>query len=140
MDVEKRLHIQQTCLDLVWRFHLYLDRLDVPGVMGLLADDAVWDQKRIGLLKGKAEIEKYVRSKKPSNSMHLISNVVIDVIDEDHAEGSMYFAYFLGEGAPDTLSPMNGPNSVGFYKDKFVRTKAGWKFAYRDPHTIFRKA
>jgi 3-phenylpropionate/cinnamic acid dioxygenase small subunit len=64
-------------------------------------------------------------------SMHVISNVRIDVLSEDAAEGTAYVAaYVKAQGAQGT-APAVAPTVVGIYRDTFRRTGEGWRFATR---------
>jgi hypothetical protein len=68
--------------------------------------------------------------------MHVTTNILIDVIDEDHAKGRAYYSfYYDGEGR--NPAPIVGPMAVGQYRDEFVRTDAGWRFSFREPNNIF---
>lgn len=70
---------------------------------------------------GRDAILKAFFARPARTTRHVCSNVVIDVIDADHAVGESAMLLFTGEGPP----------KVGSFHDRFVRTQAGWRFAER---------
>ena len=76
-------------------------------------------------------------------SRHVLTNIYINVIDEDHAEGISYLTLYRHEGqniGGDESGPreISGPAAVGHYSDTFRRTNEGWRFASRTLHFDFR--
>ncbi|MFZ5833791.1 MAG: nuclear transport factor 2 family protein [Pseudomonadota bacterium] len=79
---------------------------------------------------------------RPANrkALHLVTNIHVSVLDENHAEGISYITLFRadhdGPGpVPDTL-----PMLAGYMEDKYVRTPAGWKFSARKASMLFMKS
>ena len=67
------------------------------------------------------------------------TNILIDVVDENHAKGRAYYTfYYDGEGRDPAL--LTGPMAVGQYRDEFIRTAEGWKFSHREPKNVFMRA
>jgi hypothetical protein len=65
-------------------------------------------------------------------SRHVCNNLLVDVIDEDNATGTVYLTLYRHDGEEDrSFSPIEGPVLVGEYQDRFVRTAEGWRFAER---------
>ena len=65
-------------------------------------------------------------------SRHVCNNLLIDVIDEDNATGTVYLTLYRHDGEEDrSHSPIDGPSLVGEYRDRFVRTAEGWRFCER---------
>jgi hypothetical protein len=137
MNERDRQAIEQACARLVTAFHLHIDAFEHDAVLALFAPDAVWIHPMAGPLRGIAACKAYLDSKstKPT-AMHVTTNILIDVIDEDHAKGRAYYSfYYDGEGR--NPAPIVGPMAVGQYRDEFVRTDAGWRFSFREPNNIF---
>ncbi len=66
---------------------------------------------------------------------HVTTNIVIDVLDERSASGIAYFTVYRASTSEGPSEVLNfRPASVGHYKDKFVKTTEGWKFAERIGH------
>ena len=65
-------------------------------------------------------------------SRHVCNNLLVDVVDADHANGVVYLTLYRHDGDEDRrVSPLPGPQIVGEYRDRFVRTPDGWRFAER---------
>ena len=73
------------------------------------------------IIEGQAAILAAFRSRPPRTTRHICSNVVIEVLGLDHAEGESAMLLFTGEGPP----------KVGSFHDRFIRIEGGWRFAER---------
>jgi ketosteroid isomerase-like protein len=137
MNDRDRQAIEQACARLVTAFHVHIDAFEHDAVLNLFAKDAVWVHPMAGTLTGEAEFKAYLDSKstKPQ-AMHVTTNILIDVIDEDHAKGRAYYTfYYDGEGRDPAV--LETPMAVGQYRDEFIRTADGWKFSHRHPKNVF---
>ena len=66
-------------------------------------------------------------------SRHVCNNLLIDVIDEDHAESVVYLTLYRHDHEkPKALAPLESPFMVGEYRDRFIRTPDGWRIAHRE--------
>jgi hypothetical protein len=139
MNERDRQSIEQACARLVTAFHVHIDAFEHDAVLNLFASDAVWVHPMAGTLRGHAAFQAYLDSKstKPQ-AMHITTNILIDVLDENHAKGRAYYTfYYDGEGrAPAVLDV---PMAVGQYRDEFIRTEQGWKFSFREPKNVFMR-
>jgi hypothetical protein len=135
MTESERTQIERACERIVTLYCHYVDHGEAARIADLFAKDGVWrspqvtmdgiDELRQGFAQRQANRERMSR--------HVCNNCLIDVIDEDHAEGLVYLTLFRHDGDPErTLSPLEGPELVGEYRDKFVRTPDGWRFAERE--------
>lgn len=115
--------IEQDCAKLVARYANLNDAGCWTEVADLYAEDGrmsrptapdVW-------IVGRAAILNAFLARPARTTRHVCSNVVIDVIDADHAVGESAMLLFTGDGAP----------KVGSFHDRFIRTDAGWRFAER---------
>jgi len=62
------------------------------------------------------------------------NNVIVDVIDEDHATGHSYWTHQQHRtpgGRPDTALPYKEPHVVGKFSDEYRRVNGEWKFSKR---------
>ena len=73
---------------------------------------------------------------------HLITNLIVDVVDGDHARCRMYATLFTG----DTANPAHNPafglladhnKFIGIIEDDYVRTPAGWRIEERSGSITF---
>ncbi len=137
MNERDRQAIEQACARLVTAFHVHIDAFEHDAVLNLFADDAIWIHPMAGPLHGRAAFQAYLDSKstKPQ-AMHITTNILIDVIDENRAKGRAYYTFYY-DGNGGVPAVLDTPMAVGQYRDEFIRTDAGWKFAHREPKNIF---
>ena len=119
-----------------------VDFRDYDSFVDLFVEDGVLDTGKP--LEGKATIA-HALSRRPDElrSRHVLTNIFIDVVNENEARGISYLSLYRHIG-PESLSAdavaFDGPAAVGHYEDRFVRTTAGWKFKRRKLHIDFRSA
>jgi hypothetical protein len=138
MTESERFAIEQACTRLVTAFHVHIDAFEHDAVIGLFAPDATWVHPMAGRLEGHAAFKAYLDSKSTQpTAMHMTTNILIEVIDENHARGRAYYAFYY-DGQGRNPAPVTGPMAVGHYRDEFVRTdEDGWRFSFRQPTNIF---
>ncbi|KAA9163264.1 nuclear transport factor 2 family protein [Amycolatopsis acidicola] len=134
MDDLQRLVIEQACRQLMARYCLHLDHLELDEFAGLWAPDGVYkpaaSPERI---VGRPAILEWAHAY-PKNRFgrHLSANEVVDVVDAEHATGSSYAVVFREpDPRPGILSSRVTPRSVAEYRDEFRLTEGGWRFASR---------
>jgi hypothetical protein len=134
MDDFQGLLAERACRRLYVTYHVDVDAYRHDAIVALFADDAVWHHNS-GALRGHADIAGYLASKSTNPIvLHVVSNVLIDVRDENNAAGVAYVTVFYAEPAdPPTLG---APVVLVTYRDTFRRTSAGWCFAPVDPQPL----
>ena len=143
MDNAIRRVIEHACQHLSIAYAHTADFGHDAAFANLFTDDAVLETSLVQV-RGKAEIEASMK-KRPAElrSRHIITNMLIDVIDEDHARGLSYLSLYRHVG-PESLQSepidVSGPAIIGHYDDRFVRTPMGWRFERRKLHVAFRRA
>ena len=104
-------------------------------IADLFTEDGVWTSPEL-TMDGREEIEKGMGQRQANTarmSRHVCNNLLVDVIDEDHAEGTVYLTLYRHDGEPGRqTSPLPGAVMVGEYRDRFVRTPDGWRIAHRE--------
>lgn len=139
MDDLQRLLIERACERLVKTYANRIDAYDYDGFMQLWSDDAVWNvlgkewRGLDGVRAGLAVRDTTMICR------HFVTNIVIDAIDADHAQGYCYSIAFralnMRGKAP---APMDEPQFIVEYHDSFVRSpQRGWLFARRDITAAF---
>lgn len=110
-------------------YALYNDTFRVDELVDLFTDDAVFDMRPAGLdrYEGREAIRDFFEREKRalSHVMHLTANHRIDV-EGDTASGT---AYFLAIGVTRREGREN--SARGYYDDRYVRTRLGWRFVTR---------
>lgn len=141
MDPLQKLAIRGACEELVTRYCHYVDHGQAARVAELFTDDGEWASGRT-VMKGRAELAAGFRRRQDNAarmSRHVCQNFLCEVIDEDHAEGVVYLTLYRHDGEPGrAVSPLDEqPELVGEYRDRFVRTVDGWRFARREIDVSF---
>ena len=113
-----------------------MDHGEAARIADLFAKDGAWRSPEV-TMQGADEVRagfERRQAQKGRMSRHVCNNLVVDVIDEDHAEGCVYLTLYRHDGEEGrALSPMEDqPVLVGEYRDRFVRTSDGWRFADRE--------
>jgi ketosteroid isomerase-like protein len=106
-----------------------LDACHFADVAACFAADGEWTTD-YGAARGPAEIEAFIRGIVPVKGegpqrKHYITNIIIRV-DGDTA--SAVSDYLIIRESESGLIPVMG----GTYKDRFVRTPAGWRFSRKE--------
>jgi hypothetical protein len=134
MDSTEILDIERECEHLVKLYCHYVDHGQAERVGELFAKDGVWrgsQQEYHGL----DEIQQALKTRQANQermSRHICTNVLIEAVDSDHATGTAYLIVYRHDGKIGReVSPLPGPDVVGEYRDKFVRTSDGWKIQER---------
>lgn len=134
MDILQRIACERDCERLVNTYANRIDAYDYDGFMELWTDDAVWNV--LGRVwTGKAGIRQGLEVRDPTMiCRHLVTNIVIDVIDQDRASGVCYTIAYRALNQRDRApGPLDFPQFLVDYRDVFARDpRRGWLFARRD--------
>jgi hypothetical protein len=141
MEMSKRIAIERECQRLVTVYCHYVDHGVAEKIADLFTDDGQWLSPEIKMI-GKEQIKNGFALRQANAarmSRHVCNNLLVDVIDEDNAEGVVYLTLYRHDGeAGRKISPMDGqPVLVGEYRDRFVRTDDGWRFSKREIDVSF---
>lgn len=120
--IERRA-IEWDCTRLVHTYANLNDARDWHAVAELYVDDGIMTRPSApdSPIVGREAILAAFLSRPLRMTRHVCANVVIDVIDRDHATGSSAMLLYTSTAAP----------IVGAFTDRFVLTSIGWRFAER---------
>ncbi len=141
LTAEQRLDIQRDVQDLIFRFFLHLDEQEYDQLAQLMAPSGTWLRNNV-LLKGPESVREAMRTRPVGfTTRHLITNIIFDCPDQDHAEATYYMTVFVhtGETRPTAPVPIDLPMHVSTFRQKFVRTPQGWRIAELSGEPTFRK-
>ncbi len=130
MDHEQRAAIEAECARLPLLYAKYADNGDHAALADLFSADATYARPFDTPLCGRESIQAMFRDRKPILVRHIVTNVMVEVIDERHAKGTSYLTMLSNHAS--TQPPQEaGGLYVGDFEDEYVRTDEGWKFASR---------
>ena len=141
MDQAQERAIQWECEHLLTSYYNQCDHWEFDECMQAYAPDCKW-RWRDYAVSGREEMLKEVKSHLTGvHTRHLLTNVVVKVIDEDHAESLSYVTIYThkSELAEDGSAPLEGANYIQELHDKFVRLDDGWHIAEREVKTAFER-
>ena len=140
MDQNEKLLIERECERLVTAYCHYVDHGEAERIAELFSEDGVWTSAE-ATMDGREAIRKAMAARQANlarMSRHVCNNFLLEIIDADHAEGTVYLTLYRHDGKEGrALSPLEGPAMVGEYRDRFVRTKEGWRIAHREIEVDF---
>ena len=142
MDREKERAIEWECQKILRQYYQHVDRREFEKAVALFTPDVDW----VGLgvpLRGREEILAALHpALGKSTARHVLTNTVVNVIDEDHAEARSYNTLTTSHETTfevgDSPIPCEGPNILVDMSEQLVRTEEGWRIAQRRAVAIFR--
>lgn len=129
IDVQTRREIEWHCQKLILQFYGFLDEKRYDDLADLFADDGVW--VRLGKeLVGPAGIKNEMAERESWLTMHLVSNLRLNVIDASHVETIQYITLYRQEGIDPNAGPPEVVMPLGLLRhtDKLVLVGDTWKF------------
>jgi hypothetical protein len=142
MSPEQRLAIEWECTRLI---NLYANLNDAgrwEAVAALYAEDGLMTRPTApdAPVVGRKALLKSFLARPPRASRHVCANIVVEV--ESPAAASAFSVILLFTGTADPAggpaSRDEGPPLVGTYRDRFVLTDEGWRFAERHGGLTFK--
>ena len=132
--------ISRACERLSIAYAVYLDTQRYGEFAALFGDEGVL--KVSGRVEGQTAIARAMANRPATlRSRHVLTNILIEPVDQEHATGTTYLSLYrhIGEASLEArpIEPF-APAVVGHYSDQFKLTNQGWRFAYRELHLAFR--
>lgn len=127
------------CQELVLKFIRHLDFHEADKMAELVTEDVEFD-RRGQMIKGRDKLLEVYGGLPPHNVFrHLCTNILIDIVDENHAKGLTFFIFYRhgGDAAPDYPVLLDVPQVIGDIHDEFRRTEDGWRICRRQTQEIF---
>jgi ketosteroid isomerase-like protein len=140
VDSISRMQIEHECARLIKVYCNSIDAHDIDRLVGVFAKDGVWQRPGNPPLNGHPEIRQFAEHHGVGAvSAHYVTNIVVDVLDEDHASSNAYALVFRGKGsAAAGPLPMSMPRLVVHYQHRFVRDDGRWYIKYKETRWLFR--
>jgi uncharacterized protein (TIGR02246 family) len=141
LDSLLKMQIEHECARLIKVYCNAIDTHDVDKILGVFAKDGVWQRPGNPPLKGHAAIREFVEHHGAGAvSAHYVTNIVVDVADENNASSNAYALVFRGKGSADA-GPLrlSLPRLVVHYTHKFIREGGRWSMRYKETRWLFRR-
>lgn len=141
MDEAQRMLAERACERLIVAYAQLIDLGEAAKVAGLFTEDATWesDNRRwVGLdqIRRGFTIRQGITLRK---SRHICTNIAIEFSSETEATGVTYFILLRNDdNYGERVAPLDGQFIVGEYRDRFVLTSDGWRFAHRQAKAAFQ--
>ncbi len=138
-DLEKLMNHQQ-CADVTMRFFLALDTRDPQAGAECFTGDGQWDRQG-NVLAGRAAIRAALEQRPADRATaHVISNLLVDFVDDDHAQVRFHLTAFEGSVPSDGQPPAPRLAGIRQATDSLTRTRDGWRIADKRSRALFRGA
>ena len=124
-------------MDLIYRYSYTVDARDLEGFVSLFTEDCRWVAnlpKEAVVVESQTKLRAHVAARlkyftdNDIQTRHLQTNTILTRVSEDRVHGTTYVTLLCqvkGESVPRVIS-------TGIYKDEFVWTEDGWRFAVRE--------
>lgn len=127
--IEDRLAIR----DLTSRYAFYVDTFQNDKLMELWAEDAVFDESRVGtgLHVGATVIGAFFDELKKTvtHQAHITANQLIEELDDTHAKGIVF-------SIVEAVTIAGNMRAVVYYADEYVKAGGRWRFQSRVIHPL----
>jgi hypothetical protein len=142
MNATERMTIEWACERLCREYNIYSDQGDFDKLASLFTEDALFSRPTVPdvQIKTRAEILAAFKKRPPITVQHQINNVLVDVQSPREATGICVLAFLMAPGTDQPLPRVGGPLHFGEFRDRFVLTQDGWKFAERRGRMVLKSA
>ena len=131
--------IERACTRIVHAYAKLADFGDAAGAAALFAESGRLEMPNGQVFAGRDAVRMRLEQQPGSQvSRHVISNVLVDVVDANSASGTCYLSLYRGTRNAEGVLPLAAPFLIGHYEDRFVLTPDGWKFVWRKLTSAFR--
>jgi len=143
MKAIDRQHIEQACAKVITLFSNYNDRQDYQSLSDLFTEDGSFARPTDpdNYVHGRANILAAFQARpKDRITRHVISNIIIDVIDDKSAKGVCYATLFHApaDASPATFGVQANPSQlIGEFYIDLALTDDGWKIAKQTGKIVF---
>jgi hypothetical protein len=130
-NITDRATIQRDIEHMIFRFFLHLDEQEYDQLSSLMASTGTWLRNNV-LLRGPLDVREAMRSRPVGfTTRHLITNIIVDIVDTDHANVTFYMTVFVhsADERPTGAVKMDVPMHVSIFRQKVVRASDGWRVA-----------
>lgn len=140
MDELQRHSIERACERLVLDAAAFADANQAQKLSGLFTDHGLLIRPGGTALCGRIAIHNAYALRSPERiTLHLVSNIRVDVLSETEASSISYVQVWSGSTTDDAGPqgrPCRQPAAVGEFIDRFQKLADGWRIASREARFI----
>lgn len=142
MNPTETMAIEWACEKLCRQYNLYSDLSDFAQLAALFTDDALFIRPTMPdvEIRTRADILAAFNKRPPITVQHQMNNCIVDVQSPTEATGICVLSFLMAPGTSEPLPRVGGPIHFGEFRDRFVLTADGWKFAERRGRMILKSA
>ena len=143
MNRDEERAIEWDCQKTMRQYYDYVDHRDFDSAANLFTEDIDWLSHGVRL-QGRKELREGLQAALGEGTIrHVLSNTVVNVIDEDHAELNEYHTlYYVADQEYENVDgplAFEGPHRlVDCFAARSV-PREGWRIAKRHAPIIFRR-
>ena len=143
MDRDEERAIEWDCQKVLRQYNDHVAQREFKKAVALFTPDVEWQAMGLNL-KGRAALLEALRGALSEGTVrHVITNTVVNVIDENHATSHSYHTnYYNQDGKREDMDgplEFEGPHRVEDDDVELVRTDTGWQISRRRETVIFRR-
>jgi ketosteroid isomerase-like protein len=134
MQAHDKRAIERSCTELISRYAYLNDERSFEALAALFTEDAVLYRPSAPAeaIRGRdAILAAFCKRPVDTMTFHVCSDILIDVLDTDCAEGRSRIVLLSATRTVDGSLPAAGAPVPGVFEDRFRLTAQGWKFAQR---------
>ena len=135
MNAVDQMLVEQRCQKLIFRYAMLTDQGDWDGLSAMFTEEASFARPTApdDVIVGRDNILASFRSRKPTLTQHIVSNVLVSVESESKASASSVLQLFIGTPVTDNSVPSHANSNpiVGRFHDKFELVGDCWLFSER---------
>ncbi len=119
-------------------FFVALDGFDIEAALRIVGDDIEWIRES-GTIRGREGVRRVLEAR-PRNrcTRHLVSNLVIDLLDEHTARARCDVVVYQGSTDSGLPLAVSGPSLLLTNEDNLVLGPNGWVIARKTPTTVIK--
>ena len=144
MTRDEERAIEWDCQKLWREYYYHVDHREFEQAAALFTTDIDWTNSMGVVLSGREELLKGLYGALGDGTIrHVLTNMVVEVVDEDHANARAYNSIYYTKGVKfeehDGPIPFEGPHRTGDNYTEFLRTEEGWRISKRRSNIVFRR-
>ncbi len=144
MTRDEERAIEWDCQKLWRQYYHHVDLKEYEQAVAMFADDIDWTNTMGVSLTSREDLLAGLHGALGDGTIrHVLTNMVVEAVDEDHANARAYASVYYAKGVKieESEGPIafNGPHRTCDTYAEFLRTEEGWKIALRRSHIIFRR-